>query len=167
MPRKTCLHLTRVRVCALGQDGTQARRHGEQNTSVRGSPQRGTTTSRGRPRQRIGCTLAGMLALVRTRVPAYDRFVDARPQTLDMTQQSIGHLLRLARWHESNNDLESAAAQYAESLHRDADNVQVLLRLGSILHRLGRHDSAVDAFDLLADASRRTAEFMSAMADLP
>ena len=91
-----------------------------------------------------------MLALVRTRVPAYDRFVDARPQTLDMTQQSIGHLLRLARWHESNNDLESAAAQYAESLHRDADNVQVLLRLGSILHRLGRHDSAVDAFNRAA-----------------
>ena len=76
---------------------------------------------------------AGVLALVRTRAAAYDRFVDAHSYTRNMTQQS--------------NDLESAAARYAESLRREPDNVQVLLRLGSILHRLGRHDGAVDAFN--------------------
>jgi len=63
-----------------------------------------------------------------------------------MTQQSTDSLLALARWHESNNDLESAVLNYAESLRRDPDSVQVLLRMGSLLHRLGRHDSAVDAF---------------------
>ena len=39
MPRKACLRLSCVRAAALGQNGTQARRHGEQNTSVRRSPQ--------------------------------------------------------------------------------------------------------------------------------
>lgn len=63
-----------------------------------------------------------------------------------MTQQSTDSLLRLARWNESNNDLESAASNYAESLRRDPDSVQVLLRMGSLLHRLGRHDGAIDAF---------------------
>lgn len=63
-----------------------------------------------------------------------------------MTQQSTDSLLKLARWHESNNDLESAVLNYAESLRRDPDSVQVLLRMGSLLHRLGRHDGAIDAF---------------------
>jgi Flp pilus assembly protein TadD len=75
-----------------------------------------------------------------------------------MTQQSTEPLLRLARWHESNNDLESAAAQYAESLVRDPDSVPVLLRLGTILHRLGRYDGAVDAFRRAAGLAPTSAE---------
>jgi Flp pilus assembly protein TadD len=60
-----------------------------------------------------------------------------------MTQQSTG----LADRHESNDDLESAAASCAESLRRDPDNVQMLVRMGSILHQLGRTDGAIGAFE--------------------
>lgn len=72
--------------------------------------------------------------------------------------QSTGTLLRLARWHESTNDLEAAAAHYAELLRGDPQSVAALLRLGSILHRLGRGEGAVAALSRAVELAPTSAE---------
>ena len=78
--------------------------------------------------------------------------------------------LRLAQWQESYDDLESVAAQCAESLRRDPDSVRSLLRLGPVLHRLGRYHAAIDALSravalepTLAEASANLAVSLAAV----
>src|SRR5690348_4093965 len=136
MPRKARLQSVCVRFRALGRQWTHGRRHGEQNTSVRPLPQRRATGS-----QSAVAAIGRHDNLASNCAACSGCFIDLRFR-LVMTPSN--EPIRLAQ-RESSDDLESVAAQCAESLRLDPDSVPSLMRLGPILHRLGRYDAAIDA----------------------